>query len=257
MVSDTLLDSTACESSCVSDIHSNLLALDAVLAKVGAVDAIWHLGDVVGYGPEPDGVVDRLKTLGAIGVRGNHDAAATGGSEIDWFNPEAQGRDGVDPDGDLRVDPGRGWPPCPLRRLESDFTLVHGSPRDPIWEYVTSAALARAGLSAISTEHGLHGHTHVPIAFTMVDGRMRTLAPRAGNTVALGEGRTLPQPGLRRPAARRRPAGELHGPRHARPGPRPGSGSPTTSRPSARRCVPRACRRGSPIGCASAPDGRP
>jgi diadenosine tetraphosphatase ApaH/serine/threonine PP2A family protein phosphatase len=60
---------------------------------------------------------------------------------------------------------------------------------------VTSAALARAGLSAISTEHGLHGHTHVPIAFTMVDGRMRTLAPRAGNTVALGEGRTLLNPG--------------------------------------------------------------
>ena len=60
---------------------------------------------------------------------------------------------------------------------------------------MTSAALARAGLSAISTEHGLHGHTHVPIAFTMVDGRMRTLTPRAGNTVALGEGRTLLNPG--------------------------------------------------------------
>jgi len=83
----------------------------------------------------------------------------------------------------------------PVRRIELAFTLVHGSPRDPIWEYVTSAALARAALSAISTEHGLHGHTHVPIAFTEVDGRMRTLAPRAGNTVALGEGRTLLNPG--------------------------------------------------------------
>ena len=196
----------------VSDIHSNLLALDAVLAKVGAVDAIWHLGDVVGYGPEPDGVVDRLKTLGAIGVRGNHDAAATGGSEIDWFNPEAKAA--MEWTRTAISETTREWlAALPLRRLESDFTLVHGSPRDPIWEYVTSAALARAGLSAISTEHGLHGHTHVPIAFTMVDGRMRTLAPRAGNTVALGEGRMLPQPGLGRPAARRRPAGELHGPR--------------------------------------------
>ncbi|MEP6639864.1 MAG: metallophosphoesterase family protein, partial [Chloroflexota bacterium] len=74
----------------VSDIHSNLIALDAVLAKVGAVDAIWHLGDVVGYGPEPDAVVERLNGLGAIGVRGNHDAAAAGGSEIDWFNPDAK-----------------------------------------------------------------------------------------------------------------------------------------------------------------------
>jgi diadenosine tetraphosphatase ApaH/serine/threonine PP2A family protein phosphatase len=79
--------------------------------------------------------------------------------------------------------------------MEASFTLVHGSPRDPMWEYVTTAALARAGLSAITTEHGLHGHTHVPIAFTQVDGRMRTLAPRAGNTVALGEGRTLLNPG--------------------------------------------------------------
>ena len=74
----------------LSDIHSNLVALDAVLAAIGSVDAVWHLGDVVGYGPEPDGVVDRLTTIGAVGVRGNHDAAAAGGSEIDWFNPDAR-----------------------------------------------------------------------------------------------------------------------------------------------------------------------
>src|SRR6516165_8505436 len=74
----------------LSDIHSNLVALDAVLAAVGAVDALWHLGDVVGYGPEPDAVVGRLIERGAVGVRGNHDAAAAGGSEIDWFNPEAR-----------------------------------------------------------------------------------------------------------------------------------------------------------------------
>ena len=62
----------------VSDIHSNLPALDAVLADAGALDAVWHLGDVVGYGPDPDGVVGRLAELGAIGVLGNHDAAALG-----------------------------------------------------------------------------------------------------------------------------------------------------------------------------------
>ena len=178
----------------VSDIHSNLLALDAVLAKIGSVDAVWHLGDVVGYGPEPDAVVDRLKALTAIGVRGNHDAAAIGGTEIDWFNPEA--RAAMEWTREAISESTRTWlAALPQRRVESDFTLVHGSPRDPTWEYVTSAALARAGLSAISTEHGLHGHTHVPIAFTEVDGRMRTLAPRAGNTVALGEGRTLLNPG--------------------------------------------------------------
>jgi predicted phosphodiesterase len=178
----------------LSDIHSNLVALDAVLAAAGEVDAVWHLGDVVGYGPEPDAVVARLTEIGAVGVRGNHDAAAVGGSEIDWFNPDAKAA--MEWTREAISTTTRDWlAALPLRRMESSFTLVHGSPRDPIWEYVTSAALARAGLSAISTEHGLHGHTHVPIAFTMVDGRMRTLAPRAGNMVALGEGRMLLNPG--------------------------------------------------------------
>ncbi len=178
----------------LSDIHSNLPALEAVLDQIGSVDAIWHLGDVVGYGPQPDAVVDRLNALGATGVRGNHDAAAAGGNEIDWFNPDA--RAAMEWTRTTISDQTRTWlEALPQRRVDGDFTLVHGSPRDPIWEYVTSAALARAGLSAISTEHGLHGHTHVPVAFTQVDGRMRTLAPRAGNTVALGEGRTLLNPG--------------------------------------------------------------
>jgi predicted phosphodiesterase len=178
----------------LSDIHSNLIALDAVLTQIGSVDAVWHLGDVVGYGPEPDAVVDRLAALDATGVRGNHDAAAAGGDEIDWFNPDA--RAAMEWTRTAISETTRAWlDGLPPRRVEADFTLVHGSPRDPIWEYVTSAALARAGLSAISTEHGLHGHTHIPIAFTQVDGRMRTLAPRAGNTVALGEGRTLLNPG--------------------------------------------------------------
>ena len=74
----------------VSDVHSNLRALDAVLAVVGEVDAIWQLGDVVGYGPEPDAVVERLRERGTIGVRGNHDAAALGGPEIEYFNVDAR-----------------------------------------------------------------------------------------------------------------------------------------------------------------------
>ena len=74
----------------LSDIHSNIVALDAVLADAGTVDAVWQLGDVVGYGPQPDAVVERLREIRAVGVRGNHDSAATGGAEIDAFNPDAR-----------------------------------------------------------------------------------------------------------------------------------------------------------------------
>ena len=178
----------------VSDIHSNLVALDAVLAKVGSVDAVWHLGDVVGYGPEPDAVVERLTGLGAVGVRGNHDSAAVGGNEIDWFNPDA--RAAMEWTRGAISATTRDWlDALPKRRAEDRFTLVHGSPRDPVWEYVTSASIAKASLSAIATRHGLHGHTHVPIVYTEVDGRLRTLEPRAGNSVALDQGRMLLNPG--------------------------------------------------------------
>src|SRR3954454_8340841 len=87
---DALVGSRGMRMALLSDIHSNLIALDAVLAAAGEVDAIWHLGDIVGYGPDPNGVVARLAERGATGVRGNHDAAAVGGSEIEWFNPDAR-----------------------------------------------------------------------------------------------------------------------------------------------------------------------
>jgi len=178
----------------VSDVHSNLLALDAVLAAAGNVDATWHLGDVVGYGPEPDAVVDRLIERGAIGVRGNHDGAATGGTEIDWFNPDA--RAAIEWTRETISTTTREWlEALPRRREEAGVTLVHGSPRDPTWEYVTTVSIARASLAAITTRHGLHGHTHVPIVYTEVDGRMRAFEPRAGNSVALDQGRMFLNPG--------------------------------------------------------------
>ena len=74
----------------LSDIHSNIVALEAVLAAAGDVDAVWHLGDNVGYGPDPNLAITRLEAAGATGVRGNHDAAAAGGPEIEWFNPDAR-----------------------------------------------------------------------------------------------------------------------------------------------------------------------
>jgi predicted phosphodiesterase len=178
----------------LSDIHSNLVALDAVLAHLGSVDAIWHLGDVVGYGPDPDGVVARLEELGAVGVRGNHDAAAIGGAEIEWFNTDA--RAAIEWTRRVISAPTKAWlAGLPERLLEADYTLVHGSPREPIWEYITSSPVARANLAFITTRFGLHGHTHLPVVWAEEDGRIVSIAPGDGSTFALAGRRALLNPG--------------------------------------------------------------
>ncbi|HEY8636085.1 MAG TPA: metallophosphoesterase family protein [Candidatus Limnocylindrales bacterium] len=178
----------------LSDIHANLIALDAVLATVGTVDAIWHLGDVVGYGPEPDGVVERLAGLGAIGVAGNHDLAATGGDQIAWFNPDA--RAAMEWTRSRISATTRRWlDELPARHRIAEFSLVHGSERDPVWEYVTSVPVARANLAVLGTRYGLHGHTHLPMAWAERDGRVEAIAPGPGSTFQLTDGRALLNPG--------------------------------------------------------------
>jgi len=178
----------------LSDIHSNLVALDAVLAHAGSVDAVWHLGDVVGYGPDPDGVVARLASVGAVGVMGNHDAAALGGPEIDWFNPDARAaavwtRDRIAPDT-------RTWlAALPETAVIDDVSLVHGSPRDPLREYITTPEIASANLRYQATSVGLHGHTHVPAVFTERDGAMIVEWPQDGDLLELDDTPTLLNPG--------------------------------------------------------------
>ena len=181
----------------LSDVHGNLLALDAVLAGAGTVDAVWHLGDIVGYGPEPDAVVARLASVGAIGVRGNHDAAAVGGDEIDWFNPDA--RSAMEWTRRVISEPTRSWlAALPERRETAGFTLVHGSGRDPIWEYVTTPEAAQASLVAMRTINGINGHTHIPAAYLVAGDRAIQLDRQRGGTdaaVGLGSGRILLNPG--------------------------------------------------------------
>jgi predicted phosphodiesterase len=178
----------------LSDIHANLPALDAVLADAGPVDGVWHLGDVVGYGPDPDGVIARLRDVGAEGVRGNHDAAAAGGSEIDWFNPDARRamewtRTAIGPES-------LAWlKGLPERRTLETCDLVHGSPRQPMWEYVTSPDVARDNLDLLQRPIGLHGHTHVPVAFVEEGGGIEQFGPRDGGSLTLDGRRALVNPG--------------------------------------------------------------
>ena len=184
----------------LSDVHANLEALESVLAAIAdlpPVDAWWHLGDLVGYGPEPDAVVARLAELGAVGEMGNHDAVAAGVAGADWFNPEA--RVAIEWTRDRIAPATREWlAGLPERLVQDEFTLVHGSPRDPIWEYVESDRIAAAGIAAMSTRHGLHGHTHVPAAFrerAEAPGSISGTRPGHGTVVRLDEGRLLLNPG--------------------------------------------------------------
>ena len=178
----------------VSDIHANARALDAVLEAAGPVDATWHLGDVVGYGPDPNGVVARLQSLGASGVRGNHDSAALGGREIELFNVDA--RRAMEWTRSVITPATKAWLRSqPLRRGELAFTLVHGSPRDPTWEYITSAPVARANLALLETPFGLFGHTHLPIVFRNEHGLIETVSPMAGSMIQLDDRPALVNPG--------------------------------------------------------------
>ncbi|MBI2762543.1 MAG: metallophosphoesterase family protein [Chloroflexi bacterium] len=178
----------------LSDIHANMPALEASVRAAGGVDGIWHLGDVVGYGPAPDQVVARLQELGVTGVRGNHDAAAIGGPEIDWFNPDARRamewtRNSISPST-------RAWlTGLPPTAILDECSLVHGSPRDPMWEYITSVPVARANLAALGTRIGLHGHTHVPMAWIEEDGSVDVVGPGDGSILELRGRRALVNPG--------------------------------------------------------------
>ena len=83
----------------------------------------------------------------------------------------------------------------PERHGEPDFSLVHGSPREPIWEYIVSVPIARANLALLTTRFGLYGHTHLPMVFAEVDGRVEQIAPGENSSFGLDGRRALVNPG--------------------------------------------------------------
>jgi predicted phosphodiesterase len=178
----------------LSDIHGNLPALEAVLDAVAPYDALWQLGDVVGYGPQPDEVVERLAKEGALGVRGNHDSAAVGELDTDAFNDDA--RAAVEWTAERLAPDTRRWlEALPRLREELGFTLTHGSPRDPTWEYIFTADVAAANFPAFSTDHCIVGHTHVPLTFREDAGQVEEIEQFAGSTLDLDSRRTILNPG--------------------------------------------------------------
>ncbi|MEX0682017.1 MAG: metallophosphoesterase family protein [Dehalococcoidia bacterium] len=158
----------------ISDVHANLAALVAVFRDArsrGALDAVWNMGDCVGYGPQPGECIARLRDEGAALVAGNHERAVTGAISITDFNPDAakaarwtSRRLGEDEKSFLDALP-------ETRIVAEHFTLVHGTLRWPVWEYLSTEDAGAAHLELQSTPFGFCGHTHVPaIASLTPDG---------------------------------------------------------------------------------------
>lgn len=178
----------------LSDIHSNLAALAAVRADLPAHDEVWALGDIVGYGPQPNEVIRTLQEMGARSVLGNHDGAAIGTVDAHDFNPEAA--TAIRWTASVLDDNARAYlASLPEVRREGDLTAVHGSPRDPVWEYITSTSIAMANLDAFDTRLCLFGHTHLPIVFAAQDGRGTALAALPDEPVPLAAQRVMLNPG--------------------------------------------------------------
>jgi len=177
-----------------SDIHANAPALEAALEAVGAFDQLWVLGDIVGYGPHPDAVVEKLREVDAVAVQGNHDAAVLGRIPTGAFNDLA--RAAVEWTAETMKGANLDWlAQQPETRVEGDFTLVHGSPRDPIWEYLFSVPAARINLAAFDTPYCLVGHTHHQLTFRDDRGQVEALPARDGDGLTLDVRRCILNPG--------------------------------------------------------------
>ncbi len=144
----------------ISDIHANLEAFEAVLAELAGVDAYLCLGDIVGYGPDPTACVERLRELpGLICVAGNHDLAAVGRYDLDWFNPYA--RAAIEWTAhQISSDDASYLSALPLTVEAAGATLVHGSLPEPM-DYITDTQAALVCFQAMPGRLCFVGHTHV------------------------------------------------------------------------------------------------
>jgi diadenosine tetraphosphatase ApaH/serine/threonine PP2A family protein phosphatase len=175
----------------ISDIHANLTALETVLADAAPFDSAWCLGDLVGYGPDPNECIERITQLPNLQcIMGNHDAAAVGTIEVDSFNPEA--RKSVVWTQDRLTPANHEYLKNLPERLDLEYiTLVHGSPYRPIWEYLLDTRSATFNFELFETPYCFVGHTHLPVMYYLPDDRLvaqlvvpehvsqMTLAPRA------------------------------------------------------------------------------
>ena len=179
----------------VSDIHSNVVALDAVFADAEEdepVERVICLGDTVGYGPAPMECLERLWDRNAVSIQGNHDAAVAGTVSTDDFNPYASAACEWTKE-QISEEAKRYLAELPLTLVDESFLLVHGTPRDPLWEYMLSYDTAIESWERTELSDILVGHSH--IQFAMEAGLGYILPQEEGMIMTLGPGRIVGNPG--------------------------------------------------------------
>ncbi len=181
----------------ISDIHSNLQALEAVLEDVSSAGctSVWCLGDIVGYGADPEACVALARAHADVCLAGNHDLGVVGSISISGFSDPAR----------LAAE----WTAAVLSEAATQFlrdlsplnveqvaALYHGSPRDPVWEYILAPEQARIAVEESPRRVTIVGHSHVALAFAEAADTGVVGGPRGdGERLPLGTGRWLLNPG--------------------------------------------------------------
>ena len=181
----------------ISDIHGNLHALDAVLAALedDSPDAVWCLGDLVGYGPRPNPCCTKVADCAAVCLAGNHDLGVLGTLPLDEFSSDAAAaarwtQEVLDDDARTYLE---GLSP-EAAMPDAGAELYHASPRDPIWEYVLDAGSMRAALEGTTGPIILVGHSHVPIVAAIENSHLHAGHAPDGTEIDLDE-KVLLNPG--------------------------------------------------------------
>ncbi len=180
----------------ISDIHGNLHALEAVLEAVvaEAPDEIWCLGDLVGYGPRPNECCRLVSSRADVCLVGNHDLAVLGRLDLDEFSEDAAASARWTASV-LEADAHELLESLAPSAAREGVGLYHGSPRDPVWEYVLSAEVAAASLLSAPESVVLVGHSHVALAFSLESGTLSGDVAPAGTEIDLRAERCLLNPG--------------------------------------------------------------
>jgi len=179
----------------ISDVHANLTALEAVLKDAGDFDEVWCLGDITGYGPDPNECIERVRSLPNLTcLSGNHDQAVLNRISLLDFNDEARyavmwTSNVISKENFLFLSS------QPTFTTIGDYTLAHASPRHPIWEYILDTQIAKVNFNHFKTSFCLVGHTHLPLLFYQ-NGKHQVLmdVPQAEEWITLS-GRCIINPG--------------------------------------------------------------